>query len=65
LLKGAGYAAGDVADALKTVFNLTADQVQAVLNGVGYAASEVAEAMKSVFRWFKRNPFAPLDPRRW
>jgi phage-related minor tail protein len=65
LLKGAGYAADQVADAMKTVFNFTADQVQTVLNAVGYAANEVADAMKSVFGWIKKNPFAPLDPRRW
>jgi hypothetical protein len=39
--------------------------VQTVLNAVGYAANEVAEAMKSVFGWIKKNPLAPLDPRRW
>jgi len=57
LLKGAGYAADQVANAMKTVFNFTADQVQSVLNAV--------DAMKSVFGWIKKNPFAPLDPRRW
>ena len=65
LLKGAGYAANEVAEAMKTVFNFTVEQTQTVLNAVGYAANEVASAMKSVFGWIKKNPLAPLDPRRW
>jgi len=49
LLKGAGFAANEVGNALKSAYGATADQVAKWLRGAGFAANEVAGALKSAF----------------
>jgi hypothetical protein len=66
----------DIAGALKSVFNLSANEMASVLksalgwgedatrtvmNGLGYAASEVESALSSAFDWFKDK----FNPSNW
>ena len=49
LMKGAGYAADEVASEIKSTFNLSVDAVESAMKAAGYAANEVIDALKNVF----------------
>lgn len=49
LMKGAGYAADEVASEIKNTFNLSVDAVESAMKSAGYAADEVIAALKNIF----------------
>lgn len=49
VMKGAGYAADQVASEIKSTFNLGVDAVESAMKTAGYAANEVIDALKNVF----------------
>jgi hypothetical protein len=51
LLKGLGYGAGAVADALKNAYNVSAEAVASILKDAGYAAEEVGNALHDACDW--------------